>query len=443
MVIDLKKDAYPKKLLNQLYKLTPLQDTFSMNNIALVNRQPRTLGLLETIKYYIEHRVEVIRRRTNYLLAEARKKAHVLEGLVYAVCDIDEVIKLIRASRTRQDAIDALMARRFRIARDHRFAALMPARLMRTIEAAGTTGLALSRVQAEKIGELRLTAESTPDNREYRRVVTGNERLPADAESRARAVLALIDAGTADVEALLEGAQICHDFLGQALFTDLTGILYEGQRRPGPIHQAIAELAAPIAVADRGGVFPGWDAIITYNFDDLMGEALDELGLARAAYAMRGRQLAGDPNEIARQRGPNGLHQPIYHLHGYTPRRLFLITQVEFVFATSQYTRTYGGSLDGIVGEVFARCLANPVRHALYVGCSFDDEAMNDLLRQAARALPGRYHYALLRWPGDAPFATAAADEVAHASARYVSIGVRPIWFDDFSEIPGLIRSLA
>ncbi len=72
-----------------------------------------------------------------------------------------------------------------------------------------------------------------------------------------------------------------------------------------------------------------------------MGEALDELGLARAAYAMRGNQLAGDANEIARQRGPNGLHQPIYHLHGYTPRRLFLITRGQFVFATSQYTRTH------------------------------------------------------------------------------------------------------
>jgi hypothetical protein len=319
-----------------------------------------------------------------------------------------------------------------------------------TMDAGGPSWAALVRrllarfsEQGREIGELRLTAESTPDSREYRRVVTGNERLPADAESRARAVLALIDAGTADVEALMEGAQICHDFLGQALFTDLTGILYEGPRRPGAIHQAIAELAAPIAVADRGGEFPGWDAIITYNFDDLMGEALDEIGLARAAYAMRGSQVAGDPNERARAGGPNGLHQPIYHLHGYSPRRLFLITQVPFVFSTAQYTRAYGGSLAGIVGEVFARCLANPVRHALYVGCSFADEAMNDLLRQAARALPGRYHYALLRWPGDSRFEAAAAEEVARASATYVAMGVRPIWFDDFSEIPGLIRCLA
>jgi len=294
-----------------------------------------------------------------------------------------------------------------------------------------------------EIWEMRLTPESTPDNREYRRVVTGSERLPAGAESRARALLALIDAGTANVEVLMEGAQICHEFLGQALFTELSGILYEGQRRPGAIHRAIAELAAPILVTDRGGVFPGWDAIISYNFDDLMGEALDEVGVARAAYAMRGNQIAGDPNEIARARGASGLHQPIYHLHGYTPRRLFLITQVQFVFATAQYTRTYDGGLAGIIGEVFARCLANPVRHALYVGCSFDDEAMNDMLRQAARTLPGRYHYALLRWPGDGLFAAAAAEEVALESARYVSMGVRPIWFDDFSEIPDLIRSLA
>jgi hypothetical protein len=158
---------------------------------------------------------------------------------------------------------------------------------------------------------------------------------------------------------------------------------------------------------------------------------------------MRGDEIAGDPNEKARAGGQAGLHQHIYHLHGYTPRKLFLITSVRFVFSTSQYEQTYGGSQIGIIGEVFARWLANPVHHALYVGCSFEDEAMNDLLRDAARALPGRYHYALLRWSGETLFRKATNEDLAMASAPYVTMGVRPIWFDRFDEIPELIRSLA
>jgi hypothetical protein len=291
--------------------------------------------------------------------------------------------------------------------------------------------------------EMRPTPESTPENREYRPFLTGTERLKPDAERRARALLSRIDASSVDTESLMEGAQICYDLLGQHLFTDLSQIVYENARQPGAIHRAIAELAPPIHVPDRGGWFPGWASIITYNFDDFMGEVLDATALARAAYAMRGDEIAGDPNELARKAGRNGLHQPIYHLHGYTPRRPFLITQVRFVFSTSQYERTYGNSRAAIIGEVFERWLARPIHHALYVGCSFQDEAMNALLRDAADALPGRYHYALLKWPGPERFEEASADEVAVASARYVAMGVRPIWFNQFSEIPDLIRRLA
>lgn len=291
--------------------------------------------------------------------------------------------------------------------------------------------------------EMRPQPGNTREHAEFVCVVTAVEHLPAAQDLRARAVLAAIEAGQADTEALMEGAQICYDFLGQHLFADLSDILYQGARAPGPIHRAIAALAPPIHVADRGGLFPGWDAIITYNFDDLMGEALDEAGLARAAYAMRGDEIAGDPNTLAREQGQQALHQGIYHLHGYTPRRPFLITHVRFVFSTSQYERTYGGSRAGIVGEVFARWLANPVHHALYVGCSFADEEMNRLLRDAAKALPGRYHYALLKWPGPSAHAQASAEALALASAQYHAMGVRPIWFDSFGEIAGLIRRLA
>ena len=79
-----------------------------MINIALVNRQPRTLGLKELIQHFIEHRKEVIRRRTRFLLRKAQQRGHILEGLILAVCDIDEVVKLIRSSKTRDEAIGKL-----------------------------------------------------------------------------------------------------------------------------------------------------------------------------------------------------------------------------------------------------------------------------------------------------------------------------------------------
>jgi DNA gyrase subunit A len=105
IVIDLKKDAYPKKLLNQLYKLTPLQSTFHYNMLALIDGiQPRVLGLQDIIIEYIKHRQSVVRRRTEYELRKAQERAHILEGLKIALDHIDEVIKTIRASRTSEEA---------------------------------------------------------------------------------------------------------------------------------------------------------------------------------------------------------------------------------------------------------------------------------------------------------------------------------------------------
>src|SRR5690606_16667020 len=108
----------------------------------------------QLIECYIDHRREVIRRRTEYLLREAKKQAHKLEALIYAVCDIDEVIKIIRGSRTREEAIERLMERRFQIPSDHRYAPHIPARLINRSQEGD--GVALTRVQAEAIGGLRL-----------------------------------------------------------------------------------------------------------------------------------------------------------------------------------------------------------------------------------------------------------------------------------------------
>jgi DNA gyrase subunit A len=112
MVIDLKKDAYPKKILNQLYKLTPLQMTFHYNMLALVDGiQPRVLGLQDILQEYIKHRQSVVRRRTEFELRKAKERAHILEGLSIALDHIDEVIATIRASQTTEEAQANLIAK--------------------------------------------------------------------------------------------------------------------------------------------------------------------------------------------------------------------------------------------------------------------------------------------------------------------------------------------
>lgn len=157
VVIELKRGADPAVIENQLYQFTPLQQTFSIINIALVGRRPVTLGLKELIEHYIDHRVEVIRRRTEHLLREARRKAHLLEGQIYAVMDIDEIVALIRGSATREEAIEKLMERRYRIPPEHPAAKQIPQRLLDHVakfESLG--GVALTRHQAEQIGSMRL-----------------------------------------------------------------------------------------------------------------------------------------------------------------------------------------------------------------------------------------------------------------------------------------------
>jgi DNA gyrase subunit A len=112
VVIELKKDAYPKKLLNQLYKLTALQTSFSFNMLALVDGlQPRILGLQEMLQEFIKHRQQVVRRRTEYELRKAKERAHILEGYKIALDHIDEVIKTIRASKTQDEAEKSLIAK--------------------------------------------------------------------------------------------------------------------------------------------------------------------------------------------------------------------------------------------------------------------------------------------------------------------------------------------
>ena len=111
IVIDIKRDANASVVLNKLYKMTMLQTSFGVNNVALVHGRPRLLNLKELIKYFVEHRHEVVIRRTRYDLRKAKERAHILEGLIIASDNIDEVIRIIRAAKTPNEAITNLMAR--------------------------------------------------------------------------------------------------------------------------------------------------------------------------------------------------------------------------------------------------------------------------------------------------------------------------------------------
>jgi len=110
IVIICKKDAISNVVINQLLKFTQLQTSFNVNNIALVKGRPRTLNLKQIITHFVNHRHDVIVRRTQYELEQAEKRAHILEGLLIALDNLDAVISLIRASKTVEEAKDGLMS---------------------------------------------------------------------------------------------------------------------------------------------------------------------------------------------------------------------------------------------------------------------------------------------------------------------------------------------
>ena len=111
IVIELKRDAIPKVVLNKLFKHTPMQQTFGVNMVALVDNVPRTLSLREVIGYYVDHQREVIVRRTKYELRRSEERAHILEGQLIALANLDDVIALIRGSRDPETARNGLVAR--------------------------------------------------------------------------------------------------------------------------------------------------------------------------------------------------------------------------------------------------------------------------------------------------------------------------------------------
>jgi DNA gyrase subunit A len=152
IVVDLKKDAYPKKVLNQLYKMTPLQTSFHFNMLALIDGiQPRVLGLADILTEYIKHRQVVVRKRTEYELRKAEARAHILEGLTIALDNIDEVIRIIRASQTTDEAQENLI-KKFKLSE-------IQAKAILGMQLRALAGLERKRIEDELADLKKLIAE--------------------------------------------------------------------------------------------------------------------------------------------------------------------------------------------------------------------------------------------------------------------------------------------
>ncbi|MBK7331840.1 MAG: DNA gyrase subunit A [Betaproteobacteria bacterium] len=181
VVIELKRGEIPEIVLNNLYKLTQLQDSFGMNMVALVDGQPRLLNLKQFVEYFLQHRREVIVRRTRFDLRKARERGHILEGLAVALANVDEMIALIKASPTPPEAKVALMARAWRsqVVDEMLTRALADQARPDGLPAhfgASKDGYRLSEAQAQAILEMRLQRltglEQDKITGEYRDVMT-------------------------------------------------------------------------------------------------------------------------------------------------------------------------------------------------------------------------------------------------------------------------------
>ena len=153
IVVDLKKGADAKVVINRMYRYTPLQSTFSIINIALVNRAPRTLDLRELLVVFLGHRGEVIRRRTTVLLRRARQRAHLLEGLILAMAEIDAIINIIKKSPDVPTAKERLMARKLRLTERATVRKLLPKAF---VAQASKSDQHLTTVQADAILAMQL-----------------------------------------------------------------------------------------------------------------------------------------------------------------------------------------------------------------------------------------------------------------------------------------------
>jgi DNA gyrase subunit A len=198
IVVGVKKDTFGDVVLNQLYKFTGLQDTFAINNLALVNKQPRQLPLKDIISHFINHRHEVVTRRTQHDLTKARERAHILEGLKIAIDNIDEIIALIKAAPSTDIARQQLMER-FTLS-EIQAHAILEMKLSRL------TGLEREKIELELAELLRLIDELTSilENLEKRMTIIKNELLDIKKRFGDARKTTIIDASDDDADIDIE-----------------------------------------------------------------------------------------------------------------------------------------------------------------------------------------------------------------------------------------------
>src|SRR5438132_7916953 len=180
IVIELKRGAEPQIILNQLFKHTDMQQSFSMIFLAITHGQPREMGLVQAIQYFIDHRVEVVRRRTAYLLAKAQDREHILEGYLTALDHLDNVITIIRASANRADARENLVAyfggKKIDINTTGRAPKFDPEKPFTTIQADAILELQLHRLTRLSIDEINKELNLTRENITELESILGSEK---------------------------------------------------------------------------------------------------------------------------------------------------------------------------------------------------------------------------------------------------------------------------
>jgi DNA gyrase subunit A len=182
IVVELKRAAEPQIVLNQLFKHTQMQESFSMILLAVVNGQPREMGLIQAIKYFIEHRIDVVRRRTAYLLAKAKDREHILEGYITALDHLDNVIAIIRGSINRADARENLVTyfsgKKIDINTTGRTPKLDPEKPFTAKQADAILELQLHRLTKLSIDEITNELKQVRDNiAEYESILASEKKL--------------------------------------------------------------------------------------------------------------------------------------------------------------------------------------------------------------------------------------------------------------------------
>ncbi len=228
IVIELKRDAIPKVVLNKLYKHTPMQATFGVNMVALVDNVPRTLSLREVIGHYVDHQREIIVRRTKYELRRAEERAHVLEGLLIALSHLDEVIALIRGSRDPEEARTGLLER-FELT-------VIQAQAILQLTLSRLTALEADKIKQEhsdlleRIKELR---ELLGDEDMIYGLITDELREIADAYGDQRRTEITHAEGEIDIEDLIADQQMVISITNSGYIKSLPLSTYRQQRRGG------------------------------------------------------------------------------------------------------------------------------------------------------------------------------------------------------------------